>query len=364
MKRFKYTLLLLFAFCFIGTFAGCLGDGYCIIKLNSPEHATISTDETKVEKGKYIAFKIQCDPGYEVESVLINGQKLDDDEKLSKYKVTKDIVVSCVVKLSTFHIYYENVVDSDFEPSTKTFTIVDNEIPLGIPTRIGADFDGWYIYGENVTSIVPSEYSADIYVCANWKEHFYTNEGYDFDMGGVYQTITSLTEYGKTLKNLETPSTVDGIPVKCITSLFADDLEDAAMEKLRLNQYITDLPDGVWASLKSVSVVSGNNHLIHEGDFIYYVDYDEKILKYVNPTYFDNDNDTLYIGKDVTSVEIFCHPNAISKIKRFMVDKENPYLSVKTSDGYVTVNDVVGYSQGNILCCGDEIIYSIISKNT
>ena len=356
MKRFIYAFLLIFTLFFAGGIVGCGFDNSCSIRVESPEHATIIADKTKVEKGEYISIDIECEQGYILDCVLINGKKLDENKSWNRYKVTTDITISCVLRLEEFEIFYKNIEDADFNKTKTTFTVADNSFQLEDPVRVGADFEGWYIDDQKVTSIDPSQYANNINVFASWKEHFNAGITRDSHTGEYFSTIYSLTDYGRTLKNLEIPDIVKGKPVKTITALKVADSDEINIENLKLNKYITDLPDEVWASLKNVSLDSENEGLIQEGDFIYYVSGNEKILRFINDDYFTDYDGTLDIEDDVTGVEIFYQPDAISKIKRFYVSNENQALTVKTSDNYAFVEDEAGYTQGNVLYSSDGII--------
>ena len=161
---------LLFVFCFAGLLAGCFNfDSTCTIKIKNPEHATITCSETEVEKGNYVEIDIQCEDGYDLDYVTINGKRLAEGERWGFYKVTKNITISCATKLEEFDITYYGIEDSTFEATKTTFNVEDEVVQLGTPSRAGSDFDYWLVNGVRSEVFDPKEFPQNINITAVWK---------------------------------------------------------------------------------------------------------------------------------------------------------------------------------------------------
>lgn len=191
---------------------------------------------------------------------------------------------SCITKsINVYPVFEEvgktiqvTVKPNNGDPDQVVDFTYDEAYDLGTPSNPGYAFGGWFI---NETTSIPTsgtwDYTGVTTISARWE-----TGNFNFTLNDDNASYTvSLTEEGKTAKNIVIPSNYNDLPVTTLAANFAK--QNTSIETLTIPGTIKAIPEYAFYQCSNLNEVNLNDGLLSIGQYAFHT---TKIQKMIVPS--------------------------------------------------------------------------------
>ena len=214
-----------------------------LISLNIGLNGTVSTlGDSIVDYGTKQNYTITPDMGYELDTLFVNGIKVDSITSITFDSIVSNLTIKAVFKLKTFSIISSTGAGGTISPLGTSVVKYDSSIKYTITPSAGFVLDTLFVNGNKVDSI--SSYTFDTVrinktIFAKFKVQTFTITSSAGTGGMITPVGSSIVKYDSSIKYTITPNAGLVLDTLFVNGIKVDSISSYTFDSVRINKTIS-----------------------------------------------------------------------------------------------------------------------------